>query len=125
MQDSKSDRWFIYKNGELLLKIIGDISEEIITLTIMSPFIPEIETAGEIFLRQSFMDWEFRKLFENIHIKKKNDVLYLVKTIVVNKRKKNFQLYLSDQINIVINDSEKLSQTVLAKIDLISQIKLN
>lgn len=125
VQDKKSDRWYIYDKGDLLFKIAGNISEELITLTFIFPFIYEMQIATEIFLRQSFMDWDFRQLFNKISINKKDDMFYLVKKVSIKKNRANLQLYLLDQINETLSDLERLSQAVKKRIEIVSQVKLN
>ncbi len=125
IQGKETDIWYIFDNGELLFKIGINISGDLIALKITSPLIFEIETAAEIYLRQLFMDCDFRHLFGKISLDKKDDMIYLMKKISFKSKQVRLELYLLDQLNETLNHFEQISHVAESRIGIISQIKQN
>ena len=125
VMDITSEKWFMYHRGELLIKVEGKFSEDIIELIVLVPIFSEVNTAVEIFLRPLVSEKDVRDLIKKDSLILQNETIYYIKTVILKANTKNLTAVLIEHINQISNTCDNLAQVVQAKADFISEINLN
>ncbi len=125
VEDNTSIKWFIYQNGELFVKVEGNISEDIIELKVLMPLFTEVNKAMEILLRPLVSEKDIREILKKESLTLQNETIYYTQKLTLKANTKYLAAIIIDNLNQMSNTGDILTHLVQAKADYISEIILN